>query len=171
MVHPSDTATALVALGARVTIAGPRRSRAVPLESFFVLPDQNLTRENVLQPGEVITEVVIPAPAAGLVSAYRKVRARGSWDFALAAAAVALTFTEGSMSAARVVLGGAAPVPWRAQGAERVLVGSQLGASAITRAAAAAVEGAAPLEQNSYKVPMLQGVVQEALEGLARTAA
>jgi xanthine dehydrogenase YagS FAD-binding subunit len=171
MVHPSDTATALVALGARVTIAGPRRPRAVPLESFFVLPDQNLTRENVLQPGEVITEVVIPAPAAGLVSAYRKVRARGSWDFALAAAAVALTFTEGSMSAARVVLGGAAPVPWRAQGAERVLVGSQLGASAITRAAAAAVEGAAPLEQNSYKVPMLQGVVQEALEGLARTAA
>jgi xanthine dehydrogenase YagS FAD-binding subunit len=171
MVHPSDTATALVALGARVTIAGPRRPRAVPLESFFVLPDQNLTRENVLEAGEVVTEVVIPAPPAGLVSAYRKVRSRGSWDFALAAAAVALSFSQGRVSTARVVLGGAAPVPWRAQGAEKVLAGGRLNAQTITRAAAAAVEGAVPLERNGYKVPMLRGAVQEVLEGLARSAA
>jgi xanthine dehydrogenase YagS FAD-binding subunit len=171
IVHPSDTATALAALGARVTIAGPRRPRTVPLESFFVLPEKNLTKENVLETGEVITEVVVPAPPAGFVSAYRKVRSRGSWDFALVAVAVALSFTQGKVSTARLVLGGAAPVPWRAQSAERVLLGSQLDAPVIARAAAAAVEGAVPLEQNGYKVPMLRGVVQEVLEGLAHPAA
>ncbi len=167
MVHPSDTATALVALGARVTVAGPGRPRTVPLESFFLLPEKNLTRENVLETGELVTEVVIPAPAAGSVSAYRKVRARGSWDFALAAAAVALSFTQNRVQAARVVLGGAAPTPWRAQGAEKALVGGRLNADTIGRAAAAAVEGAVPLEQNGYKVPMLRGLVQEVLEGIA----
>ena len=167
MVHPSDVATALVALGARVTIAGPRSPRTIPLESFFVLPRQNLTKENILEPGELVTEVVIPAPAAGSVSAYRKVRARASWDFALASVAVALSLTQGKVSAARVVLGAAAPVPWRAEGAERALVGTRLDGATIARAAAAAVEGAAPLEQNRYKVPMLRGLTQEVLEGLA----
>jgi xanthine dehydrogenase YagS FAD-binding subunit len=167
MVHPSDTATALVALGARVTIAGPHRPRTVPLESFFVLPEQNLTRENVLETGEVVTEVVVPAPPAGAVSAYRKVRSRGSWDFALAAVAVALTFAQRRVTTARVTLGAAAPIPWRAPGAEKVLVGSRLDARTITRSAAAAVEGAVPLEQNGYKVPMLRGLMQEVLEGLA----
>jgi xanthine dehydrogenase YagS FAD-binding subunit len=99
------------------------------------------------------------------------VRSRGSWDFALVAVAVALSFTQGKVSTARLVLGGAAPVPWRAQSAERVLLGSQLDAPVIARAAAAAVEGAVPLEQNGYKVPMLRGVVQEVLEGLAHPAA
>jgi xanthine dehydrogenase YagS FAD-binding subunit len=168
MVHPSDTATALMALGARVTIAGPRRPRTIPLESFFVLPEQSLTRENVLEAGEILTEIVIPAPAAGFVSAFRKVRSRGSWDFALASVAVALSFSQNNVSAARVVLGAAAPVPWRAQGAERALVGGRLNARTISRAASAAVEGAAPMEQNGYKVPMLRGLVQEVLEGLPR---
>lgn len=171
MVHPSDTATALVALGARVTVAGQRRPRTVPLESFFVLPEQNPTNENVLEAGELVTEIIIPAPPAGSVNAYRKVRSRGSWDFALAAVAVALSFAQGTVSTARVVLGAAAPVPWRARGPERVLVGSRLDAQTIRRAAAAAVEGALPLEQNGYKVPMLRGLVEEVLEGLASTAA
>jgi xanthine dehydrogenase YagS FAD-binding subunit len=167
MVHPSDTATALVALGARVTVAGPRRPRTVPLEAFFVLPERSLTKENVLEAGELVTEVVIPAPPAGSVSAYRKVRSRGSWDFALAGVGVALSFTQGRVSAARLVLGAAAPVPWRAQGAERALVGGRLDARTISRAAAAAVEGAVPLEQNGYKIPMFRGLVQEVLEDLA----
>ena len=170
MVHPSDTATALVALGARVTVAGPRSPRTIPLQSFFVLPQQNLTRENILEPGELVTDVVIPAPTAGSVSAYRKVRARGSWDFALAAVAVALSLTQGRVSAARVVLGAAAPVPWRAERAEEVLTGNRLDARTIARAAAAAVEGATPMAQNGYKVPMLRGLTQEVLEGVARTA-
>jgi xanthine dehydrogenase YagS FAD-binding subunit len=166
MVHPSDTATALVALGARATIAGPGGRRTVPLESFFVLPEQDTTKENVLGAGDILTEVVIPAPPAGFASTYRKVRARGAWDFALASLAVALSFKQGKVDTARVILGAAAPIPWRAAEAEKVLAGSRLDQKTIGLAAAAAVKGAVPLKQNAYKVAMFRGLVQEVLEGM-----
>jgi xanthine dehydrogenase YagS FAD-binding subunit len=166
MVHPSDTATALVALGAKASVAGPRGNRTVALESFFVLPEQDTTKENALGPGEILTEVIIPAPPAAFASTYRKVRARGTWDFALAGVAVALSFKESTIQTARLVLGAAAPIPWRSTEAEKVLVGSRLDRKTIDRAAAAAVKGAVPLEQNEYKVAMFRGLVQEVLEGL-----
>jgi xanthine dehydrogenase YagS FAD-binding subunit len=166
-VHPSDTATALVALGARVNVTGPRGSRTVPLESFFVLPEQDMTKENVLEPGEILTEVLVPAPPADFVSTYRKVRARGSWDFALASLAVALSFKQGKVETARMALGAAALTPWRAKDAEKLLVGSKVDPKTIGLAAAAAVKGAAPLEHNGYKVAMFRGLVEEVLEGLA----
>lgn len=169
-VHPSDTATALVALGARVSVAGPRGVRTVPLESFFVLPAQDVTKENVLEAGEILTEVVVPAPPVGSVSTYRKVRARGAWDFALAGLAVALSFKEGRVETARIVLGAAAPIPWRVPHVEKLLVGKRLDQNTIESAATAAVEGAMPLEHNGYKVAMFRGLVQEVLEGLAPEA-
>ncbi len=165
-VHPSDTATALVALGARVNIAGRRGTRTVPLETFFVLPDEDMTKENVLQPGEILTEVVVPPPPPGFVSVYRKVRTRGAFDFALASLAVGLSFKQGRVDAPRVVLGAAALKPWRAAEAEKVLAGAKLDAKTITLAASAAVKGATPLEENGYKIPMFRGLVQEVLEGL-----
>jgi xanthine dehydrogenase YagS FAD-binding subunit len=165
-VHPSDTATAIVALGARVTIAGRRGTRSVPAESFFVLPDEDMTKENVLQPGEILTEIVIPPPPVGFVSVYRKVRTRGAFDFALASLAVGLSFTQGRIDAPRVVLGAAALKPWRAADAEKVLAGARLDAKTIALAANAAVKGATALEQNDYKIPMFRGLVQEVLEGL-----
>ena len=165
-VHPSDTATALVALGARATIAGRRGARTVPLESFFVLPDQDVTKENVLQPGEILTEVLLPAPPADFVSVYRKVRTRGAFDFALASLAVALSFKQNRVSDPRVVLGAAALKPWRAAEAEKALAGARLDAKTIALAANAAVKGATPLEENAYKIPMFRGLVQEVLEGL-----
>lgn len=170
MVHPSDTATALVALDARATLAGPRGNRTVPLASFFVLPEKDATKENVLEPGEILTEVTIPAPPVDFRSTYRKVRARGAWDFALAGLAVALSFGQGKVNVARIVLGAAAPVPWRAAKAEKLLVGSRLDGKTIGRAAAAAVKGAVPLEKNGYKVSMFRGLVEEVLEGLAPAA-
>lgn len=165
-VHPSDTATALVALGAQVSIAGRKGSRSVPLESFFLLPDEDMTKENVLQPGEVLTEVVVPAPRAGFVSAYRKVRTRGAFDFALAALAVGLSFRQGRVESPRIVLGAAALKPWRATDAEKALAGAKLDAKTIAQAANAAVKGATPLEENGYKIPMFRGLVQEVLEQL-----
>jgi xanthine dehydrogenase YagS FAD-binding subunit len=170
MVHPSDTATALVALDAAATIEGPRGGRTVPLEAFFVLPEKDSSKETVLEPGEILTEVVIPAPPAGFMSAYRKVRARGAWDFALGALAVALSVRQGKVDRARLVLGAAAPVPWRALDAEKVLVGNRLDQKTVAQAAAAAVKGAEPLGQNAYKLAMFQGLVREVLEGLAVSA-
>jgi xanthine dehydrogenase YagS FAD-binding subunit len=167
-VHPSDTAPALVALGAAVRIAGPGGTRTIPVEAFHVLPSVDYRRETVLQPGEVVTEVVLPPPAPGQRSTYRKVRARASWDFALVGAAIVLRFAGDVVKEARVVLSGVAPVPWRTKAAEAALSGQRLDGGAIARAAAAAVKGAAPLAHNGYKVPLLRGLLEERLQAIAR---
>ena len=168
-VHPSDTAPALVALGARIGIAGPGGRRAVTAESFFVLPGQNLERENVLEANEVVSEIVLPPPDATgeIVSSFRKVRARQAWDFALASAAIALRLAGGRIERARIVLGGVAPAPWRAAGAEAALTGNRLDAGTISAAAQASVEDAEPLEQNGYKVRLVRGLLEEMLTALA----
>ena len=113
IVHPSDTAPALVALQASVVIAGPNGRRTVAVENFHVPPSEDYTRETVLEPAEIVTEIVLPPPADGLRSSYRKVRARRAWDFALAGVALAIVFTGDQTADSRVVLSGAAPVPWR----------------------------------------------------------
>jgi xanthine dehydrogenase YagS FAD-binding subunit len=167
IVHPSDLAPALVALDAAVRIVGPGGAREVPLEEFFVPPAVDPARETVLGRGELVRDVVVPAPSAGLRSSYRKVRARGAWDFALAGMATALVVEAGVVRRARVVFSGVAPVPWRAPQVEAALTGRRLDARVIARAAEAAVEGASPLEKNGYKVPLLRGLVEERLEALA----
>jgi len=168
IVHPSDTAPALVALGAVARIVGKGSSRAVPVESLHVPPSVDPQRETVLRPEEILTEVVLPPPEPGLRSSYRKIRERASWDFALAGVALALVLDGGRVTSARVVLSGVAPVPWRSQPAEQALVGRRLDAVTIADAAAAAVAGAEPLEQNGYKVPLVRGLVTEQLERLAK---
>ena len=170
MVHPSDTAPAFIALGASVRIHGPKGTRVVPAETFFVSPGKDVTRETVVEPGELVTEVVLPPARPGLVSAYRKVRARGSWDFALAGAAVAVTVRDGTVETARIVLSGVAPVPWRATAAEHALVGQKLDGKTITAAAEAASAKAEVMEHNGYKVALVRGVVAEALEALVGPA-
>ena len=167
IVHPSDTAPALVALEAVVRITGPKGSRSVPAEKFFVLPETDHTRENVLATGEIVTEVVLPPQPPGARGTYRKVRARGSWDFALTGAAVVATITSGTVERARIVLSGVAPAPWRVPDAEQVIVGKRLNERTARGAAAAAVKGAQPLSGNGYKVELLRGTVEEALLALA----
>jgi xanthine dehydrogenase YagS FAD-binding subunit len=167
VVHPSDTAPALIALGASARVQGPQGTRTVPLDAFYVGPEKDATRETVVAPGEIVTEVLLPPPAAGSKSGYRKVRARGSWDFALAGAAIALVIESGKVKTARVVLSGVAPIPWRVPAAEAALAGQKLEARTITRAAAAAVANAEEMDQNGYKVALARGVVQSVLEVLA----
>jgi xanthine dehydrogenase YagS FAD-binding subunit len=167
IVHPSDTAPALVALEALVRIAGPSGSRSVPAEKFFILPTTDFTRENVLTAGEIVTEIVLPPQPRGSRGTYRKVRARGSWDFALIGAAVVATVAGGTVERARIVLSAVAPAPWRVPEAERALVGKRLSARTARSAAAAAVNGAQPLSGNGYKVQLLHGAVEEALLSLA----
>ena len=165
--HPSDTAPALVALDAIVRITGPNGSRSVPAERFFVLPETDYTRENVLTSGEIVTEVALPPQARGTRGTYRKVRARGSWDFALTGAAAVATITAGTVGRARIVLSGVAPTPWRVPEAERALVGKRLNERTARSAAEAAAKGAQPLSGNAYKVELLRGTVEEALLAIA----
>lgn len=163
IVHPSDPAPALVALGAKVVITDGSRSRDVPLEQFFVLPAENVRRENILAQNEIITHIVVPPPAPGSKSAFIKEREKDSYDWALASAAVVVTAEAGKVKAARIVLGGVAPIPWRAAAAEKTLVGQTLTAATLARAAEAALAEASPLEHNAYKIPLAQAVVRRAL--------
>jgi xanthine dehydrogenase YagS FAD-binding subunit len=167
IVHPSDTAPALIALGAKVRIAGPGGSRVVPLASFFVGPGKIVTKETILEKNDILAEIFLPTAEPGLRSSYRKVRARGAWDFALAGIALALLMRDGKVERARVVCSGVAPVPWRSEAVERAITGKALTSDVVAAAAEAGVRGAEPLEKNGYKVPLLHGIITEALLALA----
>jgi xanthine dehydrogenase YagS FAD-binding subunit len=166
IVHPSDTAPALVALDALVRLLGPDGERVLPLDRFFILPTEDVQAENVLRNGEIVTEVLLPPPEAGARGSYRKVRERGAWDFALASVALSVTLASGVVSGIRVVLGGVAPVPWRSEAAEQAVRNRPLSPETAARAAEAAVRDARPLAQNGYKVPLVRGIVEESLLGL-----
>ena len=167
IVHPSDVAPALVALGATVRIAGRTGARTVAMENFFVTPRENVRRENILLPDEILTEVEVPTAPAGSKAIYVKEMVREIWDFALCSVAAMVTLKDGVVADARIVLGGVAPVPYRATNAEATLRGNALNEAAATAAGAAAVEGARPLAKNGYKVPLTQAVVKRALLSLA----
>jgi len=168
IVHPSDTAPALVALDASVRIVGPKGTRSVAVEKFHVLPGADARRETVLGPGEIVTEIVLP-PAQGARSSYRKVRDRAAWDFALAGVALAIQLSGDVVSRARVVLSGAAPIPWRSLEAEQVLIGQKVDGTVASKAAEAALRNAQPLAQNGYKVPLFRGLIEEELAAITRT--
>lgn len=168
IVHPSDTAPALAALDAQVRIRGPKGERNVPLDDFYVLPRDDYTRETVLENGEIVTDILLPAATAGLRSSYRKVRARRTWDFALAGVALAIVLDGESVVKARVFLSGAAPIPWRSKDVEQAITGKKLDADTIRKAAEAVVRNAKPLEQNGYKLPLFQAAVEEELKAYVR---
>ena len=169
IVHPSDTAPALVAYGAEATLRSPRGERKVLLADFFALPSVDVRRENILEEDEILVSVFAPAPPAGTWASYTKIRERASFDFALASVAVVLTFEDAICTRARIVLGGVAPIPWRCQAAESLLVGQALDDSLIARASQAALEGAAPLSKNRYKLAMTRGILRRALTHLTET--
>jgi xanthine dehydrogenase YagS FAD-binding subunit len=169
IVHPSDPAPALIALDARVQVAGSNGMRTVPVEEFFMPPGKDPKRETMLEPGEIVTEILLPAPPKGLRSSYRKVRARRSWDFALASVALALTMSDKRVARARIVLGGAAPVPWRAREAEEVITGKQIDAATVTKAAEAVISKAQPMDHNQYKLALFRGLIEEQLQAIGAT--
>jgi xanthine dehydrogenase YagS FAD-binding subunit len=165
IVHPSDLAPVLVALGASVTVVGAKGKRVVPLDKFFTLPSEgNIRRENILKNEEIITEIFVPASPLAARSTYLKFKERESLDFALASAAVAVRLAPNkTVQDARIVLGGVAPIPWRVPNAEKYLVGKSLNAEVLAEAAKIALADAKPLEKNAYKVPLAQTLVRRAL--------
>ncbi|MBX7246691.1 MAG: FAD binding domain-containing protein [Candidatus Sumerlaeaceae bacterium] len=171
IVHPSAAGVALVAFGAQLKIASSSGERTVDIEKFFVRPKDNVRRENVLGPKDLITEIVIPASAAGMASAYIKIREKQSYDWPLADVAVVAKLSGANVEACRIVLGSAAPVPHRATEAEEFLKGKPLNEENAARAGELAVKDASPLEQNAYKVPLFKTVVRRTLLALKETKA
>lgn len=163
MVHPSDIAPALVALEAQARIVGPSGTRTVPFEEFFLPPTRSLTRENVLGPAEILTDVILPPMHADSRSTYRRVSETGV-SYALASVAVSVIASAGLSENTRIVLGAAAPVPWRAREAETVLEGFQIDRMLIAEAVDAALADAVPLADNRYKVGLFRALLVDALE-------
>ncbi|HEX3227944.1 MAG TPA: xanthine dehydrogenase family protein subunit M [Pyrinomonadaceae bacterium] len=165
IVHPSDLAPMLLALGASLSVMGADGKRTIALDKFFTLPsDGNLRRENVLKNEDIITDVVVPASKFAAHSTYLKFKERDSMDFAMSAVAAAVTLgANKTVSEARIVLGGVAPVPWRVPKAEAALVGQAINNDVLTNVAKVALEGAEPLAKNAYKVPLTQTLVRRAL--------
>jgi xanthine dehydrogenase YagS FAD-binding subunit len=162
--HPSDMCVALVALDAIVHTHGPSGDRAIPIADFHTLPGEHPEIESVLVPGELVTSVELPASPFAARSRYTKVRDRASFSFALASAAVALDLRGGTVRDARIALGGVATKPWRAKDAERALIGKPPSLDSFRRAAAIALEGAAPRDDNAFKVELGRRTLLRALQ-------
>ena len=159
----------LVAFRARARIVGPGGERVVELEKFFALPTVDPKRENLLKSGEIITEVIVPAPAANSRSVYLEAREKQSFDWPLVSAAVVLERAPGARSIrdARVVMGAVAPVPWRSVEAEAVLKGGASDESLARAAAEAALKNAQPMSDNGYKVVIAKVIVRRAIMSAA----
>ncbi len=162
--HPSDPAPALIALGAEVTLqSGKGGSRAMPLESFYALPGADRRRETVLEPNELVAKVRAATPDPNARGVYLKAMAREVWAFALASVAVQGVW-EGPMAREiNIVLGGVAPIPWRAAQAEAVVRGQPMDGALARQAGEAAVDGAQPLAHNGYKLELVRTLVERAL--------
>lgn len=167
-IHPSATASALLVYGAKLETVSPKGRRTIPVSDFFVTPKEDPKVENRLTPGEIIEAVVLPAPAPGSRSVYKKLKEKESFDWPLVEACVFVTVDAGTIHDARVVLGSVSPVPRRAPAAEKILIGQRPSPELIARAAEAAVAGATPLAQNAHKVRLARVMVERALrEALA----
>jgi xanthine dehydrogenase YagS FAD-binding subunit len=161
-VSASSFGPPLVALNARVRVASPSGAREIPLEKFFVTPQDESNREIALAPNEILTEILVP-PAAGVKNASYEVRQKQTLDWPLATASVALTMKGNAVASVRVVLGHVAPTPWRAAAAEKALAGKALATATIEQAAKSAVDDATPLSRNAYKVQLARVAVKRAL--------
>ena len=166
-VHPSDMAVALAALDAEVEVRSAAGTRHIKIADFHRLPEATPQKETTLNPGELITAVILPAPPAG-GQVYRKVRDRASYDFALVSVAALVDLDGERIRGARIALGGVAHKPWRALEAERGLTGATLSDDAFAAAGEAAVRGAQGRGHNDFKIQLAARTVARALSDAAK---
>jgi xanthine dehydrogenase YagS FAD-binding subunit len=168
--NPSDMNVALTALEATIHFQNGQTARSVPINEFYLLPGDTPQRETVLEPGDLITHVTLPAPIAESKSLYLKLRDRASYEFALASAAVILKAENNRISYARVALGGVGTKPWRSKEAEQALNGATVSESNFRNAAEAALQGARPQSQNGFKIELAKRCLAHALKLATQTA-
>jgi xanthine dehydrogenase YagS FAD-binding subunit len=161
--NASDMNVALTALEAVVRIRGTKGERDVPIGDFFLLPGSTPDRENVLEPGDLVTAVLLPKARSQSAQVYLKLRDRASYEFALASAAVVAELVDGKLTYVRIALGGVGTIPWRALEAERVLSGATPGEATFRRAAEAALAGARPRSENAFKIELAKRCIVHSL--------
>jgi xanthine dehydrogenase YagS FAD-binding subunit len=168
--NPSDMNVALTALEARVHIQGVKGERTVPIDDFFLVPGDTPERENVLEPGDLVTYVRLPALKTKTKQAYLKLRDRASYEFALSSAAVVAEVDNGKFGFVRVALGGVATKPWRSHEAEKVLQGAAVDDRVFRQAAEAALQNARPRSENGFKVELAKLCIVHALATATKSA-
>lgn len=161
--NASDMCVAMATLEATIHVQGPRGSRAIPFGDFYLLPGNTPHRETVLEPGDLITHVTLPPPVVGSKQLYLKLRDRASYEFALASAALVLTISGGNITRARIALGGVGTIPWRSPEAEAALTGKAANEATFRHAAEAALRGAKPQSENSFKIELAKRCLANAL--------
>jgi xanthine dehydrogenase YagS FAD-binding subunit len=167
--NPSDMNVALAALEAVVHVQGASGPRAIPITDFHLLPGATAQHETALQPGDLVTHIVLPGAAPGSRSTYLKLRDRASYEFALASAAVVATVESGHIQRVRIAMGGVGTKPWRFIEAERMLTGMTATAVSYKQVAAAALKDARPQSQNGFKVALAQRCLVHALRQATQT--
>ena len=169
-VNPSDTAPALIALDAKMVIRSVRGERVVDAEEYFLGPDLDITRMNVLKPGELLTAIRVPATWAGAAFYFEKVRDRNVWDFPLVNVASAIKFSGTTIQQMRLAVGAVAARPLRLAAVEQAVAGKPRNEDTATMAGQMAIEGAQPLRYNGYKIPLMRNLVKRAIRGQGAAA-
>lgn len=170
-VSPSDTAPALIALDAKMVIRNTKGERVVDAEDYFTNPGIDITRMTILQPGDLLTAIRIPATWAGTTFYFEKVRDRPVWDFPLVNVASAAVFSGGNIQRIRIAVNGVAAHPVRLKSVEDAITGKPRNEDTAKMAGELAIEGAVPLAFNGYKVPLMRNLVKRAIRGVPGTAA
>ncbi len=166
-VSPSDTAPALIALGAQMVVRGHRKERVYDAEDYFIGPAIDITRMTVLEDGDLLTSVRLPAAWADAQVYYEKVRDRASWDFALESVAAAFKVSGGTITDARIAVNGVAPYPVRLHEVERAVIGSRATEELAVAAGDLAILGTKSLRQNDYKIPLMRNLVKRAVRSVS----
>ena len=168
--HPSDMCVAMAALDAQIRVQGPRGERVIPIGEFYIPYGEDPVRETVLEHGELITAVDLPALPFAARSHYLKVRDRASYAFALTSAAIALDVQGGKIAQARIALGGVGTKPWRSLEAEHALVGQPAGPDAYRAAGEAALKGAKGYKDNRFKIELAKRTIVRCLTTVGNMA-
>jgi xanthine dehydrogenase YagS FAD-binding subunit len=165
-VHPSDSVPALIVLDAKFVIQTPKGEKVVDAEDYFVGPDIDITRLNIIKPGELLTSIRIPSTWAGAKFYFEKVRDRNVWDFPLMNVASAIKMSGGNIDNIRIAVNAVSPKPMRLKAVEAAVRGKPANADTGEMAGKLAVQGAVPLQFNAYKIPLMRNLVKRAIGGV-----
>jgi len=167
IVHPSDSAVALLSLNAKISIYSNGKLKVVPANDFFILPKVDPTKENILKPGEILESVIIPEPSSGSKSMYIKFMERQAWDFAVVSVAAVIKKSGNKITSGRVAFGGVAPKPWQIEELNSSLPNLSLSDENIEAFSIQYFKDASTLEKNGYKIPLVRNLLKRILIDLS----
>jgi len=166
IVHPSDTAVALLALNAKVSIYSQGKTRIIPIKDFFVLPDVDFKKENILTAGEIVEKIIIPEQPAGSRSGYVKFMEREVWDFAIVSVAAVLNKSQNKINNVKLAFGGVAPIPWNSNDIDSAFKGIDSSEESLKKVSDNLFSKADILEMNAYKIPLVRNLTKRLLMNL-----